>query len=206
MMTTPQPSTCPKRLLLLVALLSGMMGCSGAEVMEYPHADGERHSIVGAPNASIIVPKECEIYAPTTWVWPTPEGPILLTLRSQQEPAEGMDAYLDKEIRATLAGGEVGLAEDKRVMVGDLEGRLLEVNTLRKQDEPTSLWMVVTVAEDGMYTTGVAGPLVAMKDRKAALRAFQLSLRVAVPTDKTELHQKPTAPDLVPPPDGPEHP
>lgn len=165
-----------------------------------PRTDGERHSVVGAPHASLVVPKDCEIYDATTWVWTTGEGPILLTLRRQLEPPEGMDAYLDKEIRTVLAGGEVGLSGDTRVNVGDLEGRLLEFNTLRKQVEPTTMWLLVTLAEDGMYTTGVAGPLVAVKDRQKALRAFQLSLRVSAPAERIELHQQPNAPDLVPPP------
>jgi hypothetical protein len=175
--------------------------CSGAETApDLPKTDGQRHVLLGAPHASVIVPKGLEVAAPLTWVWQTNDGGILLTVRRQQEPPEGMNVQLDHVIRQMQQGGEADLMGDRIVQLGDLEGRLVEATTLRKADPPTSLWLMLCVAEDGMYALTVAGPTVAIRDRRKDLLMFVESLRVASPQDRVSQPQQ-VVPDLVLPPD-----
>ncbi len=185
---------------LLMALALVLPACSGAETTpDMPKTDGLRHSLLGAPHASVIVPKGLETAAPLTWLWPTNDGPILLTVRRQQEPPEGMNAQLDHVIREMQQGGDADLMGDRVVQLGDLEGRLVEATTLRKQDPPTSLWLMLCVVEDGMYALTVAGPTGAIKDRRKELLTFVESLRVAMPSERGPQGEKPV-PDLVEPP------
>ncbi len=186
---------------LLFTLLLACVACSGAETAaELPKTDGQRHVLLGAPHASVIVPKGLDVAAPLTWVWQTNDGAILLTVRRQQEPPDGMNAQLDHVIRQMQQGGEADLMGDRSVQLGDLEGRLVEATTLRKADPPTSLWLMLCVAEDGMYALTVAGPTVALKERRKELLQFVESLRIASPQDHTAVPTQPV-PDLVAPPD-----
>ena len=184
----------------LMALTLLLTACSGAETTpDLPKTDGTRHSLLGAPHVSVIVPKGLDVAAPLTWVWQTPDGPILVTVRRQQEPQDGMNAELDREIRKMQEGGDADVMGDRMVPLGDLEGRLVEATTTRKQDPPNSLWLLLCVAEDGMYALTVAGPTVAVKDRRSELLAFMESLRIVSPQPPAP---QPAAavPDLVEPP------
>ena len=189
----------PQSLLVVLLLLTG---CSGADtVSDLPKTDGERHPLIGAPHASVIVPKGLDTAAPLTWVWHAPEGPILLTVRRQQEPLDGMNAQLDREIRKMQEGGDADVMADRTLPLGDLEGRLVEATTLRKEDPPTSLWLLLCVAEDGMYALTIAGPTGAIKDRRKELTAFMESLRVLpVQTTLPQQQKRAPVPDLVEPP------
>ncbi len=187
------------RFLQLLAALT-LTACSGTDVVpELAKTDGLRHPLLGAPHASVIVPKGLDVAAPLTWLWPSNDGPILLTVRRQQEPGDGMNAQLDRVIRTMQEGGEADVMGDSIVQLGDLEGRLVEATTLRKQDPPTSLWLMLCVAEDGMYALTVAGPTGVIKDRRKELRAFMESLRIVSPQPQPP-GQSPPVPDLVEPP------
>jgi hypothetical protein len=195
----PDVTRIPHIWIGLLALL--FLGCSGAEItQELPRTDGERHPLIGAPHASVIVPKGLEVAAPLTWVWRIPEGPILLTVRRQQEPQDGMNAQLDREIRKMQEGGDADVMADRTLPLGDLEGRLVEATTLRKEDPPTSLWLLLCVAEDGMYALTIAGPTGAIKDRRKELTAFIESLRVLPVQNVLPQPQPAPVPDLVEPP------
>jgi len=188
------------RLLLLYAALA-LAACSGVETMdELPKTDGLRHPLLGAPHVSVVVPKGLDVVQPLTWLWQTEDGPILLTVRREQEPADGMNAGLDREIRALEQGGQAELADDRAVQLGDLEGRVVEATTVRKDQPPTSAWLMVCVAEDGMYVLTVAGPASAIKDRRPELLAFIESLRIASPADRPSPPPQAPVPDLVEPP------
>ena len=186
--------------LLLLGSLT-LAACSGAGpvVLDLPRTDGERHPLLGAPHASVAVPKDLEVVAPLTWVWQTPDGPLLLGVRRNQEPREGMHAALDREIRQMQAGGEADVMADHLVQLGDLEGRLVEATTTKKDAPPTALWLLLCGAEDGLYALSVAGPTVAMGERRKDLQAFLTSLRVATPPPPPAPRAG-TVPDLVAPP------
>ncbi len=182
-------------------LLFALAACSGPEVLvELPKTDGMRHPLLGAPHVSVVVPKDMEVVQPLTWAWRTVDGPIVLTVRRQQEPADGMNAELDREIRKMQEGGEADLMGDATLQLGDLEGRLVEATTLRKADPPTTLWLMLCVAEDGMYALTVAGPTGGIKDRRVELLAFMHSLRIVPPQERTGQPAAPQVPDLVEPP------
>lgn len=187
---------------LVLTLLLALTACSGAEtVPDLPKTDGQRHALLGAPYASVIVPKGLDVAAPLTWLWPSNDGALLLTVRRQQEPVDGMNAELDRVIRKMQEGGEADVMGDRIVPLGDLEGRLVEATTLRNVDPPTSLWLMLCVAEDGMYALTVAGPTGVIKDRRKDLLTFVESLRVNVP--QVPASERPTpasVPDLVEPP------
>ena len=58
---------------------------------------------------------------------------------------------------------------------------------------------LLCVAEDGMYALTVAGPAVAIKDRRKQLLTFVESLRITPPQERGARHDAPV-PDLVEPP------
>lgn len=182
----------------LTVVLLFLLGACSAPTTQAKHADGQRHPVPGAVRATVVVPAEAEIVAPTTWMWPSKDGPILLTVRRQPEPNEGANPFLDREIKKLQAGGEIGIAGDRRVPLGDLEGRLIEATTLLKEETPTALWQLVCVAEEGMYTVTVAGPLLAMQERREKLQGFLKSLRVGLPEEVPVKHE--AVVELVEPP------
>lgn len=195
----PEPAV-PRILRTLTLLASLLTACSGADTSpELLKTDGQRHSLLGAPQASVIVPKDLDVAAPLTWLWQTTEGPILLTVRRQQEPQDGMNAELDREIAKMQQGGDADVMADRKLPLGDLEGRLVEATTLRKDDPPASLWLLLCVAEDGMYALTVAGPSGAIRERRKELTAFMESLRVMSAPQPAPQAAAPV-PDLVEPP------
>jgi hypothetical protein len=161
------------RILQACALSVLLLACSGGQVLttspeDLPRADGQRHAVAGS-RASLEVPKDFRIVDPTTWLVPlgSDQG-ILAHLQRTQEPAEGAMVQLDNAIAALQKQGEADVERDEHVLLGDLDARLVQALELREKPAK-ALWMVVTAAEDGMYTLTLAGPVAEMRKRGAML-------------------------------------
>lgn len=189
------------RILKLGATLALMLACSGGQVLtpspdNLPRADGQRHAVAGS-RASLEIPKEFRIVDATTWLLPLgPNAGILAHLQRAQEPADGAMAQLDRAIAELQKQGEADVERDERVILGDLDARLLQALELREKPAK-GLWMIVTAAEDGMYTLTVAGPVAEMRTRQAILEPLLLSLRVEAPVGTTRVPPKPVIPPEI---------
>ena len=155
---------------------------------------GERVPIEGT-SASIVVPRGYAKLDAGTWGLELERGrAVLLKVQRVPEPEIGAQTYVDQIVAAMHSQGNEDLERDEAVTLGDLRGRLLEAVELRG-NEPASLWLVVLVAEDGMYTATVAGPAVEVRSKRAELEAFLTSLRVPLPSGAT----RPEPPKVVDP-------
>lgn len=193
-------------------MIAWVTACSGGQVLtdsaeDLPKADGQRHSIANS-RASIQPPVEFRVVDATTWVLPlSREAGILVHLQRAQDPAEGAMAHLDKVIADLQKQGEADVERNESITLGDLDGRFVQALELRAKPAK-ALWMVVTVAEDGMYTVTAAGPVAALRERQALLESFLLSLRVDPPEGTSRpVHAKPIAEEIdLPQPASPQQP
>lgn len=165
---------------ILLALLGTILACSGKTLVDLPVTTGGRRTLPAAPG-SVEVPPGLRIVDPQTWALPLPDGKVIgLRLQRLPDPDGGAMAQVDKLIRQMEKTGQAGVERDAVVQLGDLEGRLVQAVDLGKED-PQALWLVVAVAEDGVYTASVAGPATEVRSRRGMLEGFLLSLRVPVP-------------------------
>lgn len=140
---------------------------------------------------------------PQTWALPlgsadpVPGQALFLRLQVTPEPEGGATAHVNRLLADIERQGQAGVLRDQVVALGDLDGRLIEAAdlppTTRGQGNPQALWLVVVVAEDGMYTASATGPAAELKARRPLLEAFLLSVRVAAPGGKPR--PQPVAPD-----------
>jgi len=165
----------------LILLLVAVLCACGAAQSGTKQADGARHTVAGT-RVSIEVPKGYLIGEGMNWGTDTPQGGILLTVRRQAEPAEGMKAYADQYIKQTQKSGLADIEYDKTVPLGDLEGRLIQAIELNR-DHPAAIWLMLALAEDGLYAAAASGPAAALLVRRQELETFLKSLRIAAPTD-----------------------
>lgn len=186
------------RLTLFVLGCALVAACSGAQVAsvdQLPKADGQRHTLPGS-RASIVIPKDFRIADATTWIWPLgQERNVIVHVQRAQEPEMGAMAWLDKTVADMEKQGAAGVERDQRVLLGDLDGRLLEAIELRSKP-PNALWQLMTVAEDGMWTVTAAGPADALRQRRTVVEAFLLSLRIEAPDGGRRLPQQAPEHDL----------
>ncbi len=200
------------RVNISLAICLVILGCSGAQVLtpvpeDLPKADGQRHSLANS-RASLQAPVPFRVVDATTWVLPlAPGSGILVHVQRVQEPAEGAMGHLDKMIADLQRQGEADVERDEKILLGDLDGRFVRALELRAKPAK-GLWMVVTVAEDGMYTVTAAGPLTALRERQALLESFLLSLRVDPPEGTARpVHKQAIAEDIdLPQPTSPTQP
>lgn len=165
----------------LILLLVAVLCACGAAQGRNKQADGTRHTVAGT-RVSVEVPKGYLIGEGMNWGSATPEGAILLTVRRQAEPAEGMKAYADQYIKQTQKSGLADIEYDKTVPLGDLEGRLIQAIELNR-DHPAAIWLMLTLAEDGLYAAAASGPAAALLVRRQELETFLKSLRIEAPND-----------------------
>ncbi|MSP91540.1 MAG: hypothetical protein EXR79_07030 [Myxococcales bacterium] len=106
---------------------------------------------------------------------------LLLHVHGQPEPARGAMAEVDRVLADLQKGGAAGVQADRRVTLGDLDGRYIQTVELRG-DQPKGLWMTVTAAEGGQLVTATAAGLAAdLVANAQAVEAALLSLRVDPP-------------------------
>lgn len=191
-----------RRAPLLLCLV--LLACGGAA----PRADAPvsatatRRSVTGAPG-HVEIPAGYAAAGPMTWTRKTAQGPVILHVAVQSEPAEGADAELDRRLRALEREGEAGVERDERITLGDLDARLVHTVTLRAAP-PLGLWLVVTAAEHGMYVVSAAGPRAALRAHQPEIEGFLRSLRVPPPAPPRPEPSKSQAldPEVLAPDDG----
>ncbi len=166
---------------LLISLLLALQCACGAAQGAARHADGKRHAVAGT-KVSVEVPAGYLIGEGMNWGSDTPQGAILLTVRRQAEPAQGLKAYADQYIQQTQKSGLADIEYDKIVPLGDLEGRLIQAIELNR-DNPAAIWLMLTLAEDGLYAAAASGPAAALLVRRQELETFLKSLRIDAPSD-----------------------
>jgi len=166
------------RVVLLV--LIGCTACSAAQQVPPQLATGERVPIEGT-TASIVVPRGFAKLDEGTWGIEVDRGrTIVLKVQRTMEPVSGAQAHIDHLVADMHRQGNEDLERDAWVPLGDLQGRMLQVVELRGE-EPASLWLIVLVAEDGLYTATATGPAVELRSKRLELEGFLKSLRVPLP-------------------------
>lgn len=130
------------------------------------------------------------IAPPAGWIpldgatWSLPQGDrvaLVLHVHGQVEPERGAMAEVDRVLKDLQKGGAAGVQADRRVLLGDLDGRFIQTVELRGA-EPKGLWMTVTAAENRQLVTATAAGLAAdLAAHGAAVEAALLSLRVEAP-------------------------
>lgn len=188
------------RLLVLSLLLTSLSACGGPQGVgrSSVRTDGSRIGLPGM-RASVQVPKGFEVVDDRTWVQKLGQDRgVILRVHQQPEPPEGADRHVDKLIQDLEKQGEAGVETDRTVPLGDLDGRLVQAIELRRRP-PAALWLVVAVAEDGLYTVSVAGPADELRKRRTEFEGFLQSLRVLQPAGPPVPRDKPIEDDLLPP-------
>ncbi len=170
--------------LLLVPVVSA---CSGPQVATESDLDrvhfeaGERQQVRGEP-ITLVVPKPFERAADHGWVAKVNGRPVALLRVDcvRPVPEQGMDAILDQRVREIRKAGVAGVLRDERVVLGDLDGRLVEAVEL-VGDQRNALLLVATETEDALVTATIAVPATVLKREGDVLRAALRTLRVAAP-------------------------
>lgn len=165
-------------------------------------SDGKRvHVPIGMVNQlSLEPPKGARRLDAQTWLWSFGANRTVV-LRAQQnaEPEGGAMAYVDRQIAEMNQGGEAGVERDETLLLGDLEARRVDAVELR-QKPPTSLWLVIATAEDGMFVISAAGPRDEMRAHSQELDAFLRSVRILAPsTAQTRAASEPAGADIAAP-------
>lgn len=154
--------------------------CSAPQQVPPQLATGERVPIPDTA-ASIVVPRGFAKLDDGTWGIEVDRGrAVVLKVQRAAEPEVGAQAHVDRLIADMHRQGNEDLERDELVPLGDLQGRMLQAVELRGE-EPASLWLMVVVAEDGMYTATVAGPALELRRKRQELEGFLKSLRIPLP-------------------------
>jgi hypothetical protein len=177
---------------LLLPLCCALPGCgaAGAGVAaetspgDEPRLTAGRRVRFGGNPASFELPKGLLKADATTWVLQAGGGQteLVVKLTVERSPDDGVDAYLDKQIRRIHKLGKAGVLRDEMVPLGDLDGRYIESAELPVAvAEPAlrkAIWQVTTEAETGLYTLAVIGLHAAMEREREVLISALRSLRV----------------------------
>lgn len=158
-------------------VLACCLGCSAPQVAPPEIATGERIGIPGT-SATIAVPRGFARIDPLSWGMEVENGRVvLLRVQRAEEPAAGAEAHVDDLVAEINRLGQEGIERDEHVALGDLQGRMIQAVELRGE-EPASLWLVIVIAEDGMYTASAVGPATDVRRMRPELERFLMSLRV----------------------------
>jgi hypothetical protein len=162
---------------LIVLLLHALaaFACAGPAANS-DKATGDR---VDIGPASVVPPKGWRKLETLGWMLPLDEyRALVLRVNRIQEPDQGADAHVDQLLADVRKSGTADVEADRNVMLGDLDGRLIQTVETQGSD-PQALWLIVALAEDGLYTASAVGPAAEMHKRRTEIEAFLLSLRVA---------------------------
>lgn len=197
-----------KSLVTLTAAL--LAACSSPqELGNLPTTSGDRLTVpIGRQNqVTFAPPKGWKQVEDQTWALSLGQDRVLLMRANlSAEPEGGLDGFIDQQLKEVGKLGQGGAERDERVMLDDLEGRLLKVVDLKNRP-PVALWMVAAVAEDGLYTATVLGPLDDLRKRGDEVEKALRSLRIAPPVGVTrDALRKPPVEDDLPAPVGEKQP
>ncbi len=188
----------PTALVLLVALL---LGCSSPDTLDdRPVADGQRLTVpIGLTNqATVIPPKGTKRIDLQTWVQQLGQDRLLLyRVHRAAAPEGGLQSAVDAALSELGKQGQGGVERDSTLVLGDLDARHIRATDL-KANPPTSLWMVLTEAEDGLYTALVLGQLDDVRKFEQQNMDFLTSLRILTAQGAPAARPQP-ADDLTPP-------
>ena len=160
--------------------LACCLGCSAPQVLPPEIATGDRVGIAGT-SATIAVPRGFSRIDAQSWGLEVEHGRVvLLRVQRAEEPPAGAEAHVDDLVAEINRLGQEGIERDEHVALGDLQGRMIQAVQLRGE-EPASLWLMVLVAEDGMYTASAVGPASDIRRLRPELETFLKSLRVPLP-------------------------
>lgn len=188
---------------LLVLALAAFPGCSQQIMADYPTVNGERLTApIGILNqVTLSPPKGWQQLEPHTWALSLGQDRVLVMKANLATGIEGgAEAFVDKQLQELGKLGQGGTERDDRVLLGDLDARLIKVVDLRNRP-PMGLWMMAADAEDGMFTLTVLGPLDDLRKNGPAIDTALLSLRVAPPAgvQRDAAPKPPVDDDLAPP-------
>lgn len=156
-----------------------LTGCGGAQTPSGPAriADGSQVLVTGL-GATVLVPAGYTFFDSATWLLDlSPTERVVLHVERSPEPEQGYEGAVDERIKQMDREGEAGVERDEWVKLDDLDGRMIEAIELRRRP-PGALWLVVTGAEDGMYTASAAGPAAVLRQRRTEIEGFLRSLRI----------------------------
>lgn len=197
-MTLPslQTLTLARLAALLLALATALTtACSSPQETALPTTTGERLTVpIGRQNqVTLAPPKGWKQVEAQTWALPLGQDRILL-LRANlgSEPEGGLDVYIDNQLKELGKLGQGGAERDERLVLDDLEARLLKVVDLRNKP-PVALWMVAALAEDGLVTVSALGPLDDLRKHGEEIEKALRSLRIAAPVGVTREAPRPPA-------------
>ena len=168
--------------LILACLLSplGAASCSGPEQQPTQFASGHRTIIAVSERnvVSIVPPLGAAIADRQTWAWLLANSRgLVLRVHRAPEPDGGADKYVDSLLAALGKSGQADVETDERIKLSDLDARMIHAVELRNTPV-MALWMVLTVAEDGLYMASAYGERETLLAQQQGVRAFLLSLRV----------------------------
>ncbi len=167
---------------LFVALAMALqLGCSGADTLDdRPTADGQRLTVpIGLTNqVTAIPPKGAKRLDVQTWVQQLgQERAIIYRVNREARPERGLQAAVDAALAEIGKTGQGGVERDEPLQLGDLDARHVRATDL-KGTPPTSLWMVLAEAEDGLYSAVVLGQLDDMRKFEKQNMEFLSSIRI----------------------------
>lgn len=192
-------------LALTLWLVGWAAGCSSAQQLDdLPRSDGGRVLVPIGELVQVTVtpPKGSRVVDFQTWINPLGQDRVLLyRVWRGPTPEGGAQAAVDRALADIGREGQAGVERDDRVYLDDLEARLVRVTDLKGQP-PTSLWMILAEAEDGLYTASVLGQLDDVRKAEKENIAFLKSLRILAPVGAPRT-PRPARPedDLAPPTD-----
>ncbi|MBI5611325.1 MAG: hypothetical protein HY902_20805 [Deltaproteobacteria bacterium] len=192
----------PRILPILFAISTALLlACSGADTLEdRPVADGQRLTVpIGDVNqATVIPPKGTKRLDLQTWVQQLGQDRLLLyRVHRAAAPEGGLQSAVDAALAELGKQGQGGVERDSTLQLGDLDARHIRATDL-KASPPTSLWMVATEAEDGIYTALVLGQLDDVRKFEQQNMDFLTSLRILNAQGAPASRPQP-ADDLAPP-------
>jgi len=163
-------------ILPLLALLALGLGCSPAALPAL--AAGPELRLDKLP-LRLRVPAGLERVDSATWILRNARGEMRLAFKvsAQASPPDGSELHLKKVLRDTDKRGEVVVTATQEIPLDDLTGHFVEARSLRS-DPAIGLILVVTEAEDGLYTVVAAGALEVIDASREVLRGAVKSLRV----------------------------
>ena len=217
MVAMPHPSPLPRlhrqnhrqrvaaaALPFMVALAMALVpACGQPMVPDYPTVDGQKVTApVGILNqVTLSPPKGWKQIEPHTWALPLGQDRLVILKANLATGIDGgAGSFVDKQLQELGKNGQGGTESDERLVLGDLDARLIKVVDLRNRP-PMGLWMVAADAEDGLFTLTVLGPLDDLRKHAGAIDACLASLRIAPPVgvQRDVPKRPPIEDDLVPP-------
>ena len=157
-----------------------LLGCSAPENPPLELSDGKRVLVpIGDRNVVTVEPiAGAGIADGQTWALLLGQSrALVLRVYRAPEPEGGGDKYVDSLLAALGKSGQADVEGDVRIKLGDLDARLVKAVELRNKPA-LALWMVIAVAEDGLYTASVYGERDVIVEKTKEVEGFLRSLRI----------------------------